>query len=164
MQDDILKIKLKKIYCRLLGKAIIDLKNMKLPTNIADDMVQETIEKVWIKRANIRDDEFENYIFAALHFNIISYKRRKKEVNLKDEYNDPLNLYTKENLVNKFEFKNEIDIIKAYYKITVNYQEIILYSLIIFNDKELGLKLGVSEKDAIVIRLKILHLLSKEYE
>lgn len=51
---------------------------------IADDFVQDTFEKVWIKKDEISFDKIKSYLFRTLYNKFVDYTRKTKILSIDD--------------------------------------------------------------------------------
>ncbi|MEX2485586.1 MAG: RNA polymerase sigma factor [Brumimicrobium sp.] len=56
--------------------------------DLASDFVQDTFEKVWIKREGISFEKVKSYLFRTLYNGFIDYTRKSKIVSLEDYHAD----------------------------------------------------------------------------
>lgn len=61
------------------------LKNMKQDAD-AQDVVQSTFEKMWIKRKEIGFGKAKSYLFSIAHNNMIDTIRKQKRINLQENW------------------------------------------------------------------------------
>ncbi|MEM6735131.1 MAG: sigma-70 family RNA polymerase sigma factor [Bacteroidota bacterium] len=131
----------------------------------AEEIVQELFKSIWIKRYKIRQDQpIENYLYRAAKYKIIDHYRqikRRKSRSIEIEYTSDLSKEETEEMVLLEDLKSNL--ITAFRKLPRQAQQIFWLSRKSgLTNKEVALKLAVSEKTVEYHMRKTLKLFKKE--
>lgn len=56
---------------------------------LAQDLVQDAYEKVWIKKAEIQDEKVKSYLFRIVYNKFLDGKKRNKVISIDEYFNEP---------------------------------------------------------------------------